>query len=182
MSIRLTHLAASAAFLAAAFGFAADASAQQSVMQQCGANWKAAKDAGTVPAGQTWPQFLSQCRANLSTTPAAATTTAAPAAPAAPVAPSAPVAPRPPVVAAPVAHKPPVVAAPAPAPAAPSAAVFPNAISPQYSNLKPGKQRENTCLDQYKANKANNANGGLNWIQKGGGYYSECNKRLKGAV
>jgi hypothetical protein len=37
-----------------------------------------------------------------------------------------------------------------------------------------------TCLDQYNANKANNANGGLNWIQKGGGYYSECNKRLKG--
>ena len=34
-----------------------------------------------------------------------------------------------------------------------------------------------TCLDQYNANKAN---GGLNWIQKGGGYYSECNKRLKG--
>ena len=38
-----------------------------------------------------------------------------------------------------------------------------------------------TCLDQYKANKANNANGGLKWIQKGGGYYSECNKHLKGS-
>ncbi len=38
-----------------------------------------------------------------------------------------------------------------------------------------------TCLDQYKANKASNGNGGLKWIQKGGGYYSECNKRLKGA-
>jgi hypothetical protein len=37
-----------------------------------------------------------------------------------------------------------------------------------------------TCLDQYHANKANNANGGLKWIVKGGGYYSECNKRLKG--
>ncbi len=36
-----------------------------------------------------------------------------------------------------------------------------------------------TCLDQYKANKASNGNGGLRWIQKGGGYYSECNKRLK---
>src|ERR1700757_466999 len=24
------------------------------------------------------------------------------------------------------------------------------------------------------------ANGGLKWIQKGGGYYSECNKQLKG--
>ena len=37
-----------------------------------------------------------------------------------------------------------------------------------------------TCVDQYNANKASNANGGLKWIQKGGGYYSECNKRLKG--
>lgn len=37
-----------------------------------------------------------------------------------------------------------------------------------------------TCLDQYNENKTSNGNGGLNWIQKGGGYYSECNKRLKG--
>jgi hypothetical protein len=37
-----------------------------------------------------------------------------------------------------------------------------------------------TCLDQYNANKATNANGGLKWIAKGGGYYSECNKHLKG--
>jgi hypothetical protein len=31
----------------------------------------------------------------------------------------------------------------------------------------------------YQANKATNANGGLKWIQKGGGYWSECNKYLK---
>ena len=37
-----------------------------------------------------------------------------------------------------------------------------------------------TCDDQYKANKATNANGGLKWIQKGDGYWPECNKRLKG--
>jgi hypothetical protein len=37
-----------------------------------------------------------------------------------------------------------------------------------------------TCLDQYRTNKANNTNGGLKWIQRGGGYYSECVKRLKG--
>ena len=36
-----------------------------------------------------------------------------------------------------------------------------------------------TCLDQDNANKANDRNGGLKWIEKGGGYYSECNKRLK---
>ena len=31
----------------------------------------------------------------------------------------------------------------------------------------------------YQANKATNANGGLKWMQKGGGYWSECNKYLK---
>ena len=36
-----------------------------------------------------------------------------------------------------------------------------------------------TCRDQYNANKANGANGSLKWTQKGGGYYSECTKRLK---
>ena len=64
--------------------------------------------------------------------------------------------------------------------AAPSTAVFPSAISPTYANEKPGKARQKTCLDQYNANKATNANGGLKWIQKGGGYLSECNKHLKG--
>jgi hypothetical protein len=39
-----------------------------------------------------------------------------------------------------------------------------------------------TCVDQYNANKAGNANGGLKWIQKGGGYYSECTKKLKGSA
>jgi hypothetical protein len=64
-------------------------------------------------------------------------------------------------------------------PAPTSNAVFPTAISPKYSTESAGKARMHTCLDQYNVNKANNANGGLKWIQKGGGYYSECNKRLK---
>jgi hypothetical protein len=34
----------------------------QSVMRLCASQWKDAKAAGTT-AGQTWPQFLSQCRA-----------------------------------------------------------------------------------------------------------------------
>ena len=49
------------------------------------------------------------------------------------------------------------------------------------TSLSAGKQRFKTCDDQYNANKASNANGGMKWIMKGGGYYSECNKRLKGA-
>jgi hypothetical protein len=70
--------------------------------------------------------------------------------------------------------------APAAAAAAASTAVFPTAIAPAYANEKPGKARMKTCDDQYKANKATNANGGLKWIQKGDGYWPECNKRLKG--
>jgi hypothetical protein len=61
-----------------------------------------------------------------------------------------------------------------------SGATFPQAISPKYINESAGKARMHTCLDQYRANKENNGNGGLRWIAKGGGYYSECNKRLKG--
>ena len=71
-------------------------------------------------------------------------------------------------------------ATPAAAPKAAGNAVFPAAVSPKYTNESAGKARMHTCLDQYNANKATNANGGLKWIQKGGGYYSECNKQLKG--
>lgn len=74
----------------------------------------------------------------------------------------------------------PPTAAPATAPRPVGNAVFPTAISPKYSNESPGKARMHTCLDQYNANKATNANGGLKWIQRGGGYYSECNRQLKG--
>lgn len=56
---------------------------------------------------------------------------------------------------------------------------FPKAISPKYAKDSPGKARLLTCLDQYRANKASNTDGGQRWIAKGGGYYSECNKRLK---
>jgi hypothetical protein len=37
--------------------------AHQSVMRLCASRWKDAKAAGTT-AGQTWPQFLAQCRAS----------------------------------------------------------------------------------------------------------------------
>ena len=71
--------------------------------------------------------------------------------------------------------------APAAAPVAVGNAVFPSAVDPKYSKLSAGKARMETCLDQYKANKAGSGNGGLKWIQKGGGYYSQCNAKLKGA-
>ena len=71
--------------------------------------------------------------------------------------------------------------APASSPqAGPGGAVFPTAIASKYASESAGRARMHTCVDQYNANKATNQNGGLKWIQKGGGYYSECNKRLKG--
>ncbi len=72
------------------------------------------------------------------------------------------------------------VATPAAAPSGP--AVYPNAVDPKYSKETAGKARMHTCVDQYNANKTTNGNGGLKWIQKGGGYYSECTKKLKGAA
>src|SRR6266436_4367321 len=71
--------------------------------------------------------------------------------------------------------------APAP-PAAAGNAVFPSAVDSKYAKETAGKARMHTCVDQYNANKTSNGNGGLKWIEKGGGYYSECNKRLKGAA
>jgi hypothetical protein len=60
-------------------------------------------------------------------------------------------------------------------------AVFPAAISPKYENEKDlDKARTKTCADQFTANKATNANGGLVWVEKDGGYYAECVIRLKG--
>ena len=147
----------SAVAMSALFAFAAGAPAQALTSQECSAKYQAAKAAGTLN-GQKWNDFRkAQCGADA--TPAAA-------APAAPPATTA-------------AKK---EAAPAAAPAATGNAVFPNAVDPKYAKETPGKQRFKTCDDQYNANKATGGNGGLKWIQKGGGYYSECNKRLKGSA
>lgn len=63
---------------------------------------------------------------------------------------------------------------------APKGVTFPSAISAKYASETPGKGRMHTCLDQYYALKDANALGGLKWIQKGGGFYSLCNAKLKG--
>ena len=60
-------------------------------------------------------------------------------------------------------------------------AVFPTVIAPKYAGEKDlDKALTKTCADQFTANKATNANGGLVWIEKDGGYYAECIIRLKG--
>lgn len=134
----------------------ASTSAQALTMKECGTKYKEAKTAGTLH-GMKWNEFRkAECGSSAATTPAST-----PAAPAARNTAAAPPHPR----AATRMH---------------GNAVFPNTISPKYSKESAGKARMHTCLDQYKANKAADANGGLKWIQKGGGYYSECNKHLKG--
>jgi hypothetical protein len=143
--------------------FVATAPAQALTTQECSAKYQAAKKDGTL-AGQKWNDFRkAQCGADA--TPAAAAPAAAPAAPAEPKQAKKEAAP-----------------AAAPAPVATGNATFPSAVDPKYAKETAGKARLHTCVDQYNANKAANANGGLKWIEKGGGYYSECNKRLKGAA
>jgi hypothetical protein len=62
---------------------------------------------------------------------------------------------------------------------APSGVKFPSAISTKYSKETPGKARMHTCVDSYHENKDANSLNGLKWIQKGGGFYSLCNAKLK---
>jgi len=143
--------------------FAATSPVQALTTQECSAKYQAAKTAGTL-AGQKWNDFRkANCGADATATPAAA--------PAAAPAP------------APAPKEAKKEAAPAAAPAAPSGpAVFPSAIDPKYAKETAGKGRMHTCVDQYNANKATGGNGGMKWIEKGGGYYSECNKKLKPAA
>jgi hypothetical protein len=142
--------------------FAATSPVQALTTQECSAKYQAAKTAGTL-AGQKWNDFRkANCGADAVATPAAA-----------------PAAPAP----APAAKEAKKEAAPAAAPAAPSGpAVFPSAVDPKYAKETAGKARMHTCVDQYNANKTTGGNGGMKWIQKGGGYYSECNKKLKPAA
>lgn len=155
-------------------------------MKECSVKYKSAKAAGTLN-GEDWKAFrAAQCSgtggptateaapgaaAAGGTTMAAADggTTTATSAPATVAAPDA----------APTAkarsHEPAVASGPV------GNATFPTAVDAKYSKLSAGRARMKTCDDQYKLNKASGGNGGMKWNQKGGGYYSACNKRLKGA-
>jgi hypothetical protein len=150
---------ASGILLSALAGTVATVPAHALSMKECSTKYQAAKDAGTLK-GQTWNEFRkAECGGEAAEGPA--TSAPPPATPASSPAASAPPPSAPPVASGPVR--------------------FPSAVSPKYSSESAGKARMETCLDQYKANKENNGNGGLKWIEKGGGYYSQCNKRLKGA-
>lgn len=154
--------------------------AQALTMKECSAKYKEAQTANTLN-GQKWNDFRkAQCGTD-------ATAAAAPAAGTATDTTKPPKAKKESKKDAKAAakeaeaanpDKPAAGAKTAAAPAATGPAVFPTAVSTKYSSESAGKARMHTCLDQYKANKETGGNGGLVWIKKGGGYYSECNKRL----
>lgn len=140
--------------------------------KECHQNFAAARKAGTLN-GQSYKEFKA---ASCDTAAAAKTEAAAPSEPATPAKADKPTVAS--TTTAPEASKP-TAAATAPA-ASTAGVVFPTAVASQYEKLSAGKARMKTCLDQYNTNKANGGNGALKWIQKGGGYYSQCNTRLKG--
>jgi hypothetical protein len=129
----MRHIATSAALVVAGTTLLSSGQPVQALtVKECSAKYQAAKAAGTL-GRQTWRDFRkAQCGPDA--------TAAAPAA-------------APPTAATPR------TAAPATAPRPVGNAVFPTAISPKYSSESAGKARMHTCLDQYNANKATNANG-----------------------
>lgn len=138
------------AVCAISFGFAAASPAQALTVKECSAKYKAAKDAGTLN-GQKWNDFRkAECGAEAAAAPADGAAAS---------------------------QGTPAATATA---AAAGNVTFPSAVSPKFSSEKPGAQRRHTCSEQYQANKATGGNGDLKWIQKGGGYWSQCNKHLKG--
>jgi hypothetical protein len=132
--------------------------AQDAAMKICGEKWQAAKASGATN-GATWPKFLADCRSNLP----------APAATAPAIAPAQVGKPDP---------------KPVPDPQASAklagAPIFPSVISSKFAELRLAQARQKTCSAQYQANKTTGGNAGLNWLEKGGGYWSQCNKKLKG--
>ena len=134
MTHKLKLILTAAAFAGAAASPAM--AATDNAMKVCGAKYQAAKTAKTLPAGETWNQFLAQCRGSLARPAVVAT-------------------PAKPIVAAPA--KPARVATPAkPAttPGQPTAAQ-----SAMYA-------RERQCGAQWKADKAaNKVAAGETWPQ-----------------
>jgi len=132
--------------------------------KDCSVKYQAAKQAGTLN-GQKWNDFR---KAECGAAPDAATTTVPN-----PLSPAA-------TTAAPPAPAPTTTTSRTTAPPTLGSATYPRAIDPKYAKESAGKARMHTCLDSYNAAKAAGTLGDAKWIQKGGGYYSACNKQLKG--
>jgi len=165
MSILCRSLLATAAVVAMTWNIPAHALS----MHECSVKYHAAHTANTLN-GMTWKEFRkAECGAGAAAAPSSTSTKAA----------TAPAAGSALNTAEPSKSKNLFNTAPT---GSNTNAMFPTAVSPKYASKSAGKARMLTCLDQYEANKASNTNGGLKWIQKGGGYYSMCNKHLKGGA
>ena len=186
---RFAHVAALAALALAVWRFAAQTAGaacrtgedrrapapRENLMKACGDEWRGVREAETAN-GVTWPQYLARCRAQAAerageragrqraSRPLPAPSASPPAAPA---------------------RRAERAAQPAPKPQAESQAprtsapVFPQEVAARHASERPALGRQRTCADQFKANKTTEANGGLRWIEQGGGYWSRCNAHLK---
>lgn len=137
------------------------AAAEAMTLKDCSVRYQEAKKAGTLN-GQNWSDFrAAQCglgpmvRAAAAASATGTSPAVTPAAAAAPAMQS------------------------APAPAVPDGLVLPSAIDPRYAAEKPSRARLHTCADAYRTLKKSGGLKGLRWIQKGGGFYSLCCRRLK---
>ena len=141
------------------------AAPRENVMKACGDKWRAVREVETKK-GVTWPKFLSTCRAQMASSKEN-TTTAKPSRESASA----------------EASRTEATASgrgsARPAASSASGPVFPRDVATKHASERPALARQRTCADQYKANKAANANGGMKWIEKGGGYWSKCNAHLK---
>jgi len=151
---------------------AAPAEAHVSVQKECGAEYQAAKAAGSL-SGQTWQQFLQACRARHAPAPAAAAPAPAPA----PVAETPAPAPAAPVAAPAAAPAAPAKPAASPAAEAPAGAATTKTGKPVSPGTQAFIEREKQCGAEWRAKKAAllKANPKATWPS----YLSECNKRLK---
>jgi hypothetical protein len=154
--------------------------AQALTAQECSAKYQAAKADGSLN-DQSWNDFRKQhCGAEAATSPSAGDSKTAETKPA-DARPEAKPDTKPDTGGAPAKAESKAKKKSAAAPAVSQGpAVYPTAIDAKFAKEKPTLARLHTCAQQWRANKAANTTGGLRWIQKGGGYWSECNKRLKG--
>ncbi len=159
MTKRIILAGASALALSAIFTVGHVAPASALTMKECSTKYQAAKTAGTLN-GLKWNDFRAkECDSDTTaaTTPAAAT----------------------PAKATKASKTDDFEEPAAPTTAAPRGVSFPRAVAAKYSTEAAGKARMHTCVDSYNDNKAKGTLAGLKWIQKGGGFYSLCNARLK---
>ncbi len=153
-------LALGASSLIGQSALAQEAPSRENLMKACGDKWRTVRET-EKSKGVTWPQFLSSCReqASASNSPPAsraprneASRDSSKDAPARPSRQAAVASSRP---------------------------VFPQDVAARHASERPALGRQRTCADQFKTNKSLDANGGLKWIEKGGGYWSLCNAHLK---